>query len=490
MAIQTNKDVTEITYNGVNVPLYHKTQTKSTTITSNGTTTISKDADYDGMASIEITTNVPTPAPSLQDITITENGTYTHAGYDGYDEVVVNVSGGGGVEVEPLSVTENGTYTAPTGTAYSPVTVNVSGGGGRTEAVSKDINFYDYDGFRVDSWTLAELSSKTSLPANPTHDGLTAQGWNWTLAQLQSANRQVDVGQTYTTTNGATYIHVTLDEGSLTPILGVGQSTANGLLINWGDGSAEESSGSATGTTTPIAISHTYASAGDYIIKILPQGSAKLYLYGSTSGCNIVYDANNPYLYSTRISEINIGSNVTIYANAFYNAYGCSKISIPIGTAYSGACMQHNRFEALVFPSGANPSTANFMRNSYNLKMISMASNQEMQQSMVSAAYALKRFSFSYSASRISANSFADAFALSHLDIPTNITTILKNGFADAEGLREIKFYRSTPPTAQDSTAFAGLPTYCTIYVPSGSLSAYTSAANYPSSSTYTYVEY
>ncbi len=34
------------------------------------------------------------------------------------------------IEVEPLSVTTNGTYTAPTGKAYSPVTVNVSGGGG------------------------------------------------------------------------------------------------------------------------------------------------------------------------------------------------------------------------------------------------------------------------------------------------------------------------------------------------------------------------
>ena len=37
--------------------------------------------------------------------------------------------GGGGVTVEELNVTDNGTYTAPTGKAYSPVKVNVSGGG-------------------------------------------------------------------------------------------------------------------------------------------------------------------------------------------------------------------------------------------------------------------------------------------------------------------------------------------------------------------------
>ena len=35
-------------------------------------------------------------------------------------------SSGGGIAVEELSVTENGTYTAPTGKAYSPVTVAVT----------------------------------------------------------------------------------------------------------------------------------------------------------------------------------------------------------------------------------------------------------------------------------------------------------------------------------------------------------------------------
>lgn len=37
--------------------------------------------------------------------------------------------GGGGITVEELTITENDTYTAPEGKAYSPVIVNVSGGG-------------------------------------------------------------------------------------------------------------------------------------------------------------------------------------------------------------------------------------------------------------------------------------------------------------------------------------------------------------------------
>jgi hypothetical protein len=41
-----------------------------------------------------------------------------------------------------------------------------------------------------------------------------------------------------------------------------------------------------------------------------------------------------------------------------------------------------------------------------------------------------------------------------------------------------------------NSYAFNGIPSDCIIFVPAGSLSAYTSAQNYPSSSTYTYIEY
>ena len=49
--------------------------------------------------------------------------------FDPVSYVMGDAIGGGGssVTVEELSVTENGTYTAPTGKAYSPVTVNVSG---------------------------------------------------------------------------------------------------------------------------------------------------------------------------------------------------------------------------------------------------------------------------------------------------------------------------------------------------------------------------
>ena len=55
-----------------------------------------------------------------------------------------------GVDVQELSVTQNGTYTAPEGKAYSPVKVNVSGGGGSSdfsvaEVTIRNTTFPDFD---------------------------------------------------------------------------------------------------------------------------------------------------------------------------------------------------------------------------------------------------------------------------------------------------------------------------------------------------------
>ena len=57
------------------------------------------------------------------------------------------------------------------------------------------------------------------------------------------------------------------------------------------------------------------------------------------------------------------------------------------------------------------------------------------------------------------------------------------------EWLEELHFTAATPATVSSSYVFNGLSTSCKIYVPTGSLSAYTSAQYYPSASTYTYIE-
>ena len=76
---------------------------------------------------------------------------------------------------------------------------------------------------------------------------------------------------------------------------------------------------------------------------------------------------------------------------------------------------------------------------------------------------------------------------LTSLTIPNSITSIGKYSLGMCNSLTRISFKSSTPPTTNEK-GFGVLPTSCIIYVPKGSLSAYTSATNFPSNNTY--IEY
>lgn len=73
--------------------------------------------------------------------------------------------------------------------------------------------------------------------------------------------------------------------------------------------------------------------------------------------------------------------------------------------------------------------------------------------------------------------------------ITNNVTTLGQHTFSGCSNLETVIFESATPLTL-GAGSFYNVPTTCKIYVPKGSLSAYTSAGNYPSSSDYTYIEY
>ena len=69
----------------------------------------------------------------------------------------------------------------------------------------RNVNFYDYDGTLVATYTAEEFMKLSEMPANPTHEGLVAEGWNWTLEEAKSfvsAHGGLDIGQTYHAADG------------------------------------------------------------------------------------------------------------------------------------------------------------------------------------------------------------------------------------------------------------------------------------------------
>ena len=241
-------------------------------------------------------------------------------------------------DAKALTITSNGTVSVTPDAPYDAlkkvdVTVNVaSGGGGGTTPSAKwdDVTFIDYDGAVLYSYSLAEAQALTDLPTLPSHDGLVCQGWNWTLEAIKSLNRPVAVGAMYISDDGATRLHIKIATvGRMTVPLYIGQTVANGVYIDWGDGSTTQTL-SGTGN---VNTSHTYAEPGDYVISLMPQDGCTLsFGDGSSSYCVMGSTGNNGRVYCNMLQDVSIGKNVTSIINyAFQNCNSLASITIPDG---------------------------------------------------------------------------------------------------------------------------------------------------------------
>ena len=445
--------------------------------------------DIDGTGVFELTTIVycdtVADLPGADDIEnfhlalgckaiIVDTGERYYIGSDG--QWYLDESGGGGSEPVLIekNITENGTYTASDDSAdgYSAVTVNVSSGGGGSVS-PKDVNFYDYDGTIVYSYSAADFANLSAMPENPTHDGLTAQGWNWTLSDAKTyvaANGKLNIGQMYTTSDGKTHIHIVLEDGRLEPVLGLG---VNGSVdIDWGDGS-EHTTLTGTNVSTYVSTSpHTYAAAGAYTITLTVTGSMSFVPKNDVCGLLMKsgYNANESRCYRNAIKSVNAGNSVTSIGDYAFNS--CSSLS------------------SITIPDSVTSIGQYVFINCSSLSSITIPDSvTSIGQYAFSNCYSLSSITIPDIVTSIGQYVFNSCYSLSSITIPDGVTSIGSNAFPNCYGFGKITFTSETPPTA-GSNAFTGIPTDCKIYVPTGSLSAYTSAQNYPSSSTYTYIEY
>lgn len=142
---------------------------------------------------------------------------------------------------------ENKGVTVPSTTlidGYASLVDQISGGGSAN--LSDPVRFFDYDGTLVYSYSAADFANLNAFPDNPSHSGLTAQGWNWALADAKTyvaTHGWLDIGQMYVTDDGVTRIYITLESSNaLSPYFALG---INGTVnVNWGDGTNTDLSGS------------------------------------------------------------------------------------------------------------------------------------------------------------------------------------------------------------------------------------------------------
>lgn len=319
----------------------------------------------------------------------------------------------------------------------------------------------------------------------------------------------------YITDDGKTRVYISLEEGRLAPTCGFG---LNGTAaINWGDGSTDTVTG--TNVNTVINTQHTYAAAGDYVITIDVTGNLRIVgnnAYNSQLLWKNVTNSNVNRVYQNAVQKVELGRNVSIGDNAFRGCYSLTTVTIPDSvTSIGSSAFQNCRSLTTVIIPDSVTSIGNYAFNGcyglmsviipdsvtsigsaafqgcYSLTTViipdSMTSTGDYT---FSACNSLMSIVIPDSVTIIGSNAFSSCDGFMSVIIPDSVTSIGNYAFSGCYGLGSMRFAATTPPTVASIGAWTGIPTDCIIYVPSGTLAAYTSASNYPSSSSYTYVEY
>ena len=357
-----------------------------------------------------------------------------------------------------------------------------SGGGDINPVSRKDVNFYDYDGTLLHSYTVEEAQALTALPDLPSHNGLICQGWNWTLEQIKSENSKVNVGAMYTTDDGKTRIYIHLENGRTSPKLSLG---VNGTVgIDWGDGTTSELTGT-NKSTRLFTDSHNYASAGDYVITLTVSG--EMSFLGSQYSAVICADDSSGDInkvYSNAVQRIEIGNSGSIIIGnyAFYYCYSLSSITIPtsvnlIRSAQFGYCMCLSNIS---IPLSVTTFGSNAFLNCYQLSNIVIPSSvTELYDGTFNVCNSLSSIVIMSSITEIPTECFFNCFSLTSITVPSSVTNIGRNAFKSCYGVAYFDFSKHTSIPILGSNAFAGIASDCKILVPSSLVNAWKSSTNW-----------
>ena len=383
---------------------------------------------------------------------------------------------------EKSKKTEKMNISAMTAAVQSIQTGSGGGGSSFVEPIEKDVNFYDYDGVRLYSYTTDEAAALTELP-NPQieHNGLTFQEWNWTLDEIKTAG-VADVGANYITTDGKTRLYITIESIFRPDItLNLRQDSANGATIDWGDGSDTEQSES----TGNVSFSHTYANTGDYVISISVT-SGHIYL-GHTTGAQVISAAGQSEevdnLYSKEILAVEIGScvsGISTYSLSYCASLKSISISKDIMDIGSYMCRDCTRLNAAVIPHGVMNMSMAVMFNS-GAKVVLIGGQASAYG--ISQYYNCKRLMRAICSPRCTIppqNVFYGCISLIHAVFTGPVKTINSQAFYNCTALKRIDFSRCTAvPSLSSTDAFKNCPADMEIIVPASLLDEWKTATNW-----------
>lgn len=347
--------------------------------------------------------------------------------------------------------------TGPTNAGALPVSQNQTVPESPT---THKVIFIDPFGVVNEQWV--ENGTNAIVPTPRVHEYLTFVEWN---QSTENVTEDRVIGGTYNTSDGKTYVFVAVTAiTGLTIYLNLYKNNSSTLTIDYGDGTISNLTNSGSFSTS----GHTYATAGNYIIKMWISSGSGSYGFGNGNSYTplIIGEPYTNKKYS--LKKVYVGSNVILFRSyAFYSCYSFETITIPnnaiqIDNQTFNAC---NILNNIIFP-----------------KSILSLSNLVMQN-----CYSLSNFSYSNYITSFGAQALQGCITIKKIIILNSVTSIGANSFNGCSGVLIYLIFAVSPPSLADVSAFSGINPICKIYVPDASVNAYKTATNWVAYANYIY---
>lgn len=394
----------------------------------------------------------------------------------------------------------------PAGFVSEIDSIQTGGGSAPTEEIEeKDVNFFDYDGTLIASYTEAEAKVLTSLPIPPVHSGLVFQGWNYTLEEVIANAEMADVGALYTTDDGATRLEIEVLENRDIKV-SFSQSKAEGVLIDWGDGKNERSAA----VSSDVSSTHIYNQPGRYTITLTIDDDCNVTL-GSYSSYLICINSLGSNAAQNVLRKLYIGDRVVkINNSAFKNHYALNSVSMNQGiTALADECFRYSSIEFMTIPSGVEAISYSVFAACGRLRNVSLPTSvQDLDQYSIYQCNVLKRLNLK-NVTNPQGRAVSSDNAINEIVVNADVAYIPNYFCSDCTGLERVTFlgrvntfysgalsgcyslkivdltHCEAVPTLQDGTIFSSAGSDLEILVPAALADEWKQATNWTSLAKY-----
>lgn len=305
----------------------------------------------------------------------------------------------------------------------------------------KDVNFYDYDGTIVHSFTKKEFLLLDAMPGNPQHEGLTAQGWNW---QFSTAKTYVEkygvceIGAMFITDDGKTHAVIDIGETErLTATLQFTQSGANVVTVDWGD-----ESGTETADAVQASLQHTYAQPGRYEITLEAAENATYQIGNNGAYQGGFIGMGKGWTGRTILKELYVGANVTaIPVQGLWHQTNLEILTLPqaVSTIGSRGLEALMHLKALILPRGMTVMEDYVCRCNYAMEALCLPDTLTRIKSPFMTCVAVRRVTIPEGVTAIEVSAFQRCFSAVVINVPDTMTSFGQSAFESCYSLQSIR---------------------------------------------------